>query len=84
MIKIEDDDIPIVAAQKIITAVRKNDPSDVTRGLSAVFYGDASAYDYVDMYSLQEIQELAEYLLVYVRAHENDSDPNGQIVFRSE
>lgn len=75
MIKIEDGDMPIVAAQKIITATRKNEPTEVVRNLSAVFYGDAGAYDYVDMYSVEELREIAEYLLVYVSHNSEGVEP---------
>lgn len=50
MIQIEDDDLPITAAEKLIKGTVSDNVGD-------------------DMYTIKEIQEIAEYLNVYVAHH---------------
>ena len=52
MITIKDDDTPIVAAEKIIYGVRKNDLRD--------------------QFDIDDIKELAEYLLLYYKIHKDN------------
>lgn len=66
MITIEDNDLPVTVAQKIITGTKEND-SEIGKKLSILAGGDGT----VDMFSLEEIQEIAEYLQVYINNHEN-------------
>lgn len=71
MITIEDYDLPIVAAQKIICGTRPYNGSPLVKGTAKALIGDESAGETQDMYSLEEIEEIAEYLMVYVKSHQN-------------
>lgn len=53
MIRINDEDMPIVASEKIIRGTRK---------------------DGCDMYSLEELKEIAVYLLAYYNIHKETGD----------
>ena len=59
MIVIEDLDLPITAAQKIITGTRPRNAID--EAVSKVLGCGGSA----DMFDLDEIKEIADYLMVY-------------------
>ena len=59
MITIEDKDMPIVAAYKIINWVRP--------------YCDDGIQDH---FSLEELKEIADYLMVYYNAHIKESVEN--------
>ena len=59
MIKIEDDDLPIEAARKIITGTKPNGHFTEILGTEK------------DMFSLEEIGEIAGYLQVYYDSHKN-------------
>lgn len=71
MITIEDNDAPITAAQKIIMGTKPYAPSPLTRVAVKALTGDESDADTIDMFSVEEIHEIAEYLLVYCRSHED-------------
>lgn len=71
MIQINDNDLPITAAEKIIRGVRPNNPTDFMRSLTKAITGDEHASDSVDMFDLEEIKEIADYLIVYYEAHKN-------------
>lgn len=70
MIRIEDHDPPIVAAQKIIFGERPYDSPPVMKAMAVALTGEKKAGDTEDMYSVEEIREIAEYLMVYYQAHE--------------
>lgn len=53
MIFIDDGDLPITAAQKIVTGTRRDEG---------------------DMFTLEEIREIATYLLMYWDAHKETGD----------
>ena len=71
MVQIDDNDLPITAAEKIIRGVRPNDPTPIMRGLAKAITGDEHAGETVDMFDLEEIKEIADYLMVYYEAHKN-------------
>lgn len=52
MIEINDTDLPITVAEKIITGTKPYVASDT-----------------VDMFSLEEIKEIADYLMMYYESH---------------
>lgn len=54
MIQINDEDLPITVAEKIINGTM---PSNSTPT--------------IDMFDLEEIKEIADYLIVYYDAHKN-------------
>ncbi len=69
MIEIQDNDSPVIAAGKIIHGTRPYAPTPLTRKIVSVLTGDESAADTVDMYDLEEIKEIADYLMVYYNSH---------------
>lgn len=71
MIQIYDYDLPITAAEKIIRGVRPNNPTPFVRSLVTAVTGDEHASENVDMFDLEEIKEIADYLIVYYEAHKN-------------
>lgn len=76
MITIDDFDSPITAAKKIIHGTRKEKISPGAAAIrrlitgTAISEGDPLEAD-VDMFELEEIKEIADYLMVYYNAHPN-------------
>lgn len=71
MIQIEDNDLPIDVARKIITGTKVVELTPSVKAMRKVITGvdeDKSTYD---MFDLEEIKEIATYLLVYYSMHEN-------------
>ena len=73
MITIEDYDLPITVAQKIISGTMPYNGygSPFVKGIAKALTGDETAGETQDMFSLEEIEEIAEYLMVYVKNHQN-------------
>lgn len=69
MIQINDNDLPITAAEKIIRGVKPNDPTPLMKSLAKAITGDEHANDSVDMFDLEEIKEIADHLIVYYESH---------------
>lgn len=77
MIQIDDYDPPIEVAKKIITGTRKYDPAPIVKAFNAVFGTNSKEQEnkkeyeieYEDMFDLEEIKEIADYLLVYYNSH---------------
>ena len=77
MIQIEDYDMPIVAAEKIIRGQRPYNPNLVQKALlSAV--GEKTDDHTEDMYSVSELREIADYLYVFCNAHADDELQKGE------
>ena len=64
MIQIEDKDLPIDAAKKIITGKKELQLSPLGEAVYGA-YNDNSSAIYVDMYKINQIKEIAEHLLAY-------------------
>lgn len=71
MIQINDNDLPIMVAEKIINGVKPNDPTPFMKSLAQAITGDEHASESIDMFDLEEIKEIADYLIVYYEAHKN-------------
>lgn len=71
MIQINDTDLPITAAEKIINGVKPYNPTPLMKSLAKAATGDENASENVDMFDLEEIKEIADYLIVYYEAHKN-------------
>lgn len=71
MIQIEDKDLPITVAEKIIKGTKPYNPTPLVKSLSVAITGDEDAGDTQDMFALEEIKEIADYLLVYYNSHQN-------------
>ena len=71
MIQINDNDLPITAAEKIIGGVKPNNPTPFMKSFAKAVTGDEHASENIDMFDLEEIKEIADYLMVYYEAHKN-------------
>lgn len=71
MIQIEDNDLPITVVEKIITGTKPYNPSPLMQKLSDAIVGGEGAGNTQDMFSLEEIKEIADYLIAYYNNHEN-------------
>lgn len=70
MIKINDNDLPITVAEKIINGTKPNKYfTDGWKALSKAVTGIEC--DTIDMFNLEEIKEIADYLMVYYQSHMN-------------
>ena len=69
MIEISDMDMPIDVAQKIIKGTKPNN-SMITKAFARVITGDDNAGETQDMFSIEEIKEIADYLMTYYNNHE--------------
>lgn len=70
MIVIEDNDSPVIAAGKIIHGTKPYDPGPLMKKVVTALTGDDESGETVDMFDLEEIKELADYLLVYYNSHD--------------
>ena len=71
MIQIEDTDLPIDVAKKIVTGTKIIELSDMMKSLRKSLIGNESDNGEYDMFELEEIKEIADYLLVYYNSHQN-------------
>lgn len=69
MIRIEDNDLPITVAEKIIRGVKPYNPTPIMEALVKGLTGNADDCRTIDMFDLEEIREIAVYLMVYYNAH---------------
>lgn len=69
MIQINDSDLPIVVAEKIINGTKPYNPTEMMKALSKAITGNEC--DTQDMFDLEEIKEIADYLMVYYQSHQN-------------
>ena len=68
MIQIEDNDLPITVAEKIIRGTKPYNPTPIMKAMSKAITGEDSNTQ--DMFSQEEIKEIADYLMVYYDSHE--------------
>ena len=71
MIQIEDTDLPITVAEKIIKGTKPNNPTPLMKALAKGITGNEHAGETIDMFDLEEIKEIADYLLVYYNSHKD-------------
>lgn len=71
MIQINDNDLPVTVAEKIITGLRPYNPTPAMAAFAKAITGNEEAANTQDMFSLEDIKEIADYLMVYYSAHEN-------------
>ncbi len=69
MIEINDTDLPITVAEKIITGRKQNNASDAIKAITKALTGEDQAE--VVMFELEEIKEIADYLMCYYNNHPN-------------
>lgn len=65
MITINDNDLPIEAAAKIIKGTRPVEPTPIEKAAAKLRGGDPTV---VDMFDLEEIREISAYLNAYYEA----------------
>lgn len=61
MIQIEDNDLPITVAEKIITGTKPYNPPEFVKSFVTT--------NTQDMFDLEEIKEIADYLMTYYNSH---------------
>ena len=74
MIQINDNDLPIQVAEKIISGTKEITLSPLMKSLRNAVVGDSigdNDKSIVDMFELEEIKEIADYLTVYYQSHIN-------------
>lgn len=71
MIEIKDTDLPITVAEKIITGTKPYNPTPMMKAIVKALTGGETAGDTVDMFELEEIKEIADYLMAY---YENNKE----------
>lgn len=75
MIQIDDYDLPITAAEKIIRGTRPAIRSALAQAVvnsmikNGIVPQDKVGYDTEDMFDLEELEEIAQYLTVYCQSH---------------
>ena len=69
MIKIEDNDMPVTVAEKIIKGTKTYEPTPFMQKLTEAVTGHVVKE--IDMFTVEELEEIAKYLMVYVEAHMN-------------
>ena len=69
MIQIEDYDLPITVAHKIIYGTRIYEANEAMKALRKAMTGIDEDVCTCDMFELEEIKEIADYLMVYYNAH---------------
>ena len=69
MIEIYDTDIPITVADKIITGTKPFVAMPLTKALAKAITGSETAAESIDMFDIDEIKEIADYLMVYYESH---------------
>lgn len=72
MIQIDDFDLPITVAEKIIGATKNVLASPLDKAAYKAFTGkEIGETVSKDMFELEEIKEIADYLMVYYESHKN-------------
>lgn len=71
MIQINDNELPITAAEKIIRGTKPYNPTPLMKSMIKAVTGDDHAGESVDMFDLEEIKEIADYLIVYYESHKD-------------
>lgn len=71
MIQIEDTDLPIDVAKKIIFGTKIVELSDMMKKIRKSLTGQEEDNSECDMFELEEIKEIADYLMVYYNSHLN-------------
>ena len=69
MIEINDTDLPITVAEKIITGVKPYAATPLAKEVMKAITGREAESESVDMFDLEEIKEIADYLMVYYENH---------------
>ncbi len=71
MFTVEDNDLPITVAEKIIKGTKPYSPTPMMKTLAKAITGDEHSADKQDMFSLEEVKEIADYLMCYWNNHQD-------------
>lgn len=69
MFTINDRDLPITVAEKIINGTKPSNKSEFMKSLEKVIVGENEYSDTIDMFDINEIKEIADYLMVYYNSN---------------
>lgn len=69
MLVINDNDLPITVAEKIVKGTKPYNPSLLEKTIAKSITGNENDANKVDMFDLEEIKEIADYLMVYYNSH---------------
>lgn len=69
MIVINGKDLPITVAEKIVSGTKIYDASPTLKAITKAITNDDKLKE--DMFTLEEIKEIADYLIVYYETHKN-------------
>lgn len=69
MIQIDDNDLPITVAEKIIRGTKPYNPTPLTKAIAKAITGNENDANETDMFDLEEIKEIADYLMCYYNNH---------------
>lgn len=67
MIEIKDTDLPITVAEKIITGTKAYNATETMKAIRKAITGEDKTEQ--DMFDLEEIKEIADYLMCYYNNH---------------
>lgn len=67
MIVINDKDLPITVAEKIVSAKKTYDASPALKAITKAITNEDEPKE--DMFSLDEIKEIADYLMIYYQSY---------------
>lgn len=70
MVEIKDNDLPITVAEKIIKGTKPYNPTPLLKSVTKAITGNENDCIEMDMFDLEEIKEIADYLMVYYSAHQ--------------
>lgn len=82
MIQINDTDLPITVAEKIINGTKPYNSTELMIALSKAMTGDEHASDTMDMFDLDEIKEIADYLIVFYESHKKGDQVEQKVKYK--
>lgn len=72
MIQIEDYDMPITVAEKLVSGTKEVTLTPIAETIRRAIVGEELGDKTTgDMFDLEENKEIADYLMVYYQAHQN-------------
>lgn len=71
MFVINDNDLPITVAEKIINGTKPYNPTPLIKAVTKAITGNEEDCNKIDMFDLDEIKEIADYLMMYYNTHKN-------------
>lgn len=69
MFVVNDNDLPITIAEKIVNGTKPRNPTPLEKAVAKAITGNENVSNEIDMFDLEEIKEIADYLMVYYNNH---------------